>query len=732
MKPNKVFLIIASVFLAFGILLGGIYFYISKTLTPENVRTLITKSLQTNFPHASVVVGAVEFGFGTSIDFRIKEIKVFGKTDLFQLSDARLRIPVWAILKGGGIVELEVNAPKFNLLQMANKSSNWSLAMANDHEDEVAADMASLPAFLISSRLNIKMKDTILTYRLADNNKGELQISKLLVKELGLENPAAFEIDTFFQFEQESLGVVTGKILLIGEADLHRFLSEGKLSVLSVATVSKINSEKLLPIKIPDFRSEIRTELFKDGNIKSNTKTTFKNAEVSLQLVKNSKSIKIEQLNFTSPLQDLVEVLGNAPVGLNPGKSTVALSGNVTVENDSLIPELAFTLSPGATFSLNPSVTTSFDISGKLSNRDLTLGLNNQLLQGRLITSLQYKLPDNFEIKPEQMRPLDISSKGLGLIIKKTVLDSFAVTSKPAESDHDNESAKPKPFILPLNHRLEIRESRFEDLPLEIDHDLSISNSGDVRSKMLVKADKGQLNSNLNITIGEASSGKIVVQTARFPGRIANPFIEKTFGKLSGEIDADINIAFKQQKELLKYDGKFNVSMTGGRLEKVNLSSIIAPLKEKLAILSSKLDEAVAKINLEPDFKVLKAKGMVNNSSIRFKDFHFIAIKEKFDLQGKGVLALNDDDSSEIFATYKDIDGNISSVLKNEIGTEELPLRLIGKGTSLKPDMAYTLKNLSSVYAKKKGAKKIKDSLKKVIKEKDLKKVNKLLKGILQ
>tara|TARA_R110000868_G_scaffold142387_3_gene359718 strand:- start:7303 stop:9510 length:2208 start_codon:yes stop_codon:yes gene_type:complete len=735
MKPNKVFLIIASVFLAFGILLGGIYFYITKTLTPENVRSLITKNLQASFPQASIVVGAVEFGFGTSIDFHIKEIKVFGKTDLFQLSDARLRIPVWAILKGGGVVELEVNAPKFNFLQLPNKDTNWSLAMAtSDSSDEGELSVTALPAFLISSRLNIKMRDITLTYRLTDNNKGELKVSKLLIKELGLENPAAFEIDTSFEFEQEVLGIVSGKILLIGEADLHRFISEGKLAVLSVATVSNIGAKELLPIRFPDFRSEVKLEASRDGVMRINAKTSIRNGELSFQAIKEKSSLSINQINFAAPFQEVLEVIGYNIKGLSAGKSTASVTGAILFEQENLRPELAFNLSPGATYSYTSNINTSFDLSSKLIDNNLSLVLNNQMFQGRLITSMDYVLPQNFNFNSQVIKPVNLSTKGIGLVLKKALIESLMDSSSSVdvqENEKDTDSAK-KGFVLPFTHRLEIRESRFEDLLFELDHDLSLSRSAQVKSTLQLTVEQGKITSSIIANIGKETDGKASVQLTSFPGKAVNPFIEKSIGKLDGQLAGSADIAFKIDNQSLQFDGKYKVLMSNGRLDRINLNDLLLPLKSKLAQFSTKLDDTISQIKLEPDFKKLEASGLVNNSRLNFKKFHLIAIKDKFDLKGSGHLSLKADSPSEVFAIYKDTDGNLSSVLRAEIGTEELPLKLIGNGVNLKPELAYTIKKLAPIYAKKKGTQKLKDSFKKVIKEKDIKKVNKLLKGILQ
>src|SRR5690606_22469337 len=106
MKPNKALLIIAVVYAAFAILLCVVYFYISTRLTPEQVRELTTQALRESFPKANVEVGEVSFNFSTSIEFLISKVRVANEIPLFSLENAKFKIPLWAILKGGGVVEL--------------------------------------------------------------------------------------------------------------------------------------------------------------------------------------------------------------------------------------------------------------------------------------------------------------------------------------------------------------------------------------------------------------------------------------------------------------------------------------------------------------------------------------------------------------------------------------------------------------------------------------------------
>lgn len=749
MKPNKVFLIIASVFLTFGILLGGIYLYVSSTLTPENVRLLVVENLKKTFPKAQVEVGKVDFRFGTSIDFVIEKIIVKKDSPLFSLSDARLKIPVWAILKGGGVVELEVNGPQFNWIHGDNKTSNWEEAMSASASPSAAGKQVDatkksliLPGFLITSRLNVKMKDTQISYVLSSKEKGELQISKLLIKELGLDNPAAFEIDTSFQFEQEDLGAISAKILLIGEADLHRYISESKISLLSVATVSNIIAPKLTPVALPDLRVELKSEIFKEGAILGNIKSSFKNSTISFSFNRTAKSFELKQLAGQFPTQDLLDILGASIEGLSAGRSSLSLTGEFKSENKKLNPNLTFVLSPGISKSLSSAVNIGLNAKGKLVGKELDMLVEAQTLQGTISTSIKGVLPLESELDLQNLKPIEIDSIATNLNIKKNHIDSFmndkdnnqegssAASLEPGTNSQV--SVKSKPLALPFRLNLSIKDSHFEDSTLSGLVSVNVLKTGDINNSLKIDIDKGHYQHNLKANYQKTLWGTINAKFEDFPGQAINPFIPEGNGEIQGKVNGTIESAFKKPLKRIDHKTKFNLVVSNGRIDKINLSDWLGEIIAALGPLSSKVSQAGSKIKIEPGFSQLQTSGTANNDAVVLNKLVIKGNKAKFEIKGKGYLSLVDDKASEVVLDYNDYDGNLSSFLKTEIGTEILPVKLKGEGFSLKPDASYTLKKLSSIFIKKRGVKKIEEEAKKLINDKDKKKLKKLLKGILK
>ncbi len=745
MKPNKVFLIIASVFLTFGLILGGIYIYVSKTLTPENIRVLISQSLQVTFPQAQITVVDVDFKFGTSIEFIINKIDIKADMPLASLSDAKLKIPVWSILKGGGVVELEVNRPQFFWMKGPGSTSNWSNAMQGQVKTKKGGPSdIILPAFLISSRVNIKMKDSIVKYQLAPNEKGQFLISKFLIKEIGLESPAAFEIDTSFVFQQEELGEISANILLIGEADLHRYLSDGKLSLISVVTVSKISNPGITSLSIPDIRLELKSELSKAGTFSTELKGNFLESQISLKLDHNQKVSELTNIKADLLVQDLLSISGARINNLSSGKAVLNVSGKLSLSDKSYIPHLKFNLSSGLNYSYNGLVLQP-SLLGSLDKAELNLKAETPLLQGNFSSDISAKVPLEFKVDYKNFPELKINSVATGINITPNDLSRFKENTSKIKDESSNQNTaegtstdtaivkeEKLPLILPINLQLSVIESRFNSKDFTLSSNLIITSTGIIKNQLSITIEKGKVLSKLNAKYDKELEGKSNLSFSNFPGDFINPFIPEGQLALGGALSGEIVTNFKRSLSELSYDSTFKLKLNEGKLGKIQMNSWIPSIAKEIKSYVPKVSENIGSIKLEPDFSYLEISGTATNKSINFKKIYFKAIEDKFEIDAKGVISLIDSQRSEIFADYKDYDGNLSSFLNKEVGTEVLPLKLVGLGLDIKPDVSYTTKRLSKIFLKKKGTSKIKDIAKKLLKDSDKNKLDKILKGILK
>ncbi len=745
MKPNKVFLIIFSVFITFGILLGGIYFYVSKVLTPDNIRDLLTQNLKETFPKAKVEVGEVDFKFGTSIDFIINKINIETNEPLASVSDARLRIPVWSILKGGGVVEIEINGPQFYWSKLKKSESNWAQAMNSAAVKKNTSSVpVVLPAFLASSRLNIKMKDSKIKYYLSEKEKGTFLISKFLIKELGLENPAAFEVDTTILMQQDSLGELSANILVIGEADLHRFLSEGKLSLVSVATISKIKSIKSGVFPLSEIRMELKSDIYKTGNISGDAKMSFYDSALSLKVSKKSQDIKIENIKAALSVKDFLSFVPTMTNKINPGKSQINIEGDVDLSHQQIKPHLQFSMNQGFSYSqFGQNFSPTF--SGSLLDKKIDMKVELPLYQGQSSTSIKLILPKEFNFN-NYIPDLVIETNANGIIMTKSDLEKINEGSKSGDSVNDtviskssadnnlkknNETKEHQLFVLPLTWQLDVVDSKFTDKDLSLKANIRISSKGNTKFISQMNIASGTLSTEVDLAAVD-NSGKALVTFKKFSGAVVSPFISDKVMTVNGEVNGLLSTNFIQTNDSYKFDSKYDLKVLNGKISKVDPSEWLTSLTDAIKPFFPTINDVIKDIKIQPDFSLLELEGSATNDKLYFKDIFFKGIENKFEISAKGTVFLNNSGESELVADYKDYKGNLSAFLLKEVGTEILPLKLVGLGTSLKPDISYTSKKLSSILLKKKGTNKVRDLAKKFLKDGDKKKLDKLLKGILK
>lgn len=746
MDVKKILIIVSIAFVLFASVLGGVYFYISRTLTAEKVRTVLIETLTTTFPNAQVHVGEVDFHFGTSISFVISQIEVKKDAPIFSLADTRLRIPVWAILKGGGVVEVEVNSPKINWIQKEN-ANNWQGAMVAkevkdakpESESSPSKMILALPAFLQASRLNLKMRDSVISYNLDGTQKGEIIVSKFLVKELGFDNPAAFEIDTKLYIVQENEEFISAKTLVIGELDFQRFLTDEILAAIMVVNVSEIKMSKLEGMRLPDLRADIRTEIDRESTIKGSLKTTFLNSSISLNFEKKNDLTQIGQLNAQIPVSDLLQISAQNIEGLIPGKTSLALSGEVALEKSQIKPNLTFTLAPALSYAVKKDVPVQVNAKGTWSVNDLDISIPVSVFQGEIQNNLKAHIPVSSGFDLARMEPLKLTTVLTNIQITQSNIEALAAkkTNEGAAAKKEGEEKKEvPPFFLPLKWDLSFENGQVLDQKITGSGRLDINRDAHVKMNTDFAIGKGKVKKQLAMNLLPQIKGTLDVNVDGLNGNIVNPFLPNGSGQVKGDFDLKLNGDFAQEKEELTYKMNFNTKITNGRVEKIDPSLWLNDLLSGLGSLTPKAKELASKVKIEPDFSHLSAQGSATSELISLKSFSFKGIKDKFELKGDGKISLEEQKNSLLNIQYRDHDGNVSAFLKREVGTEILPLKLEGKGFDLKPDVDFTLKKLSGLYLKNKGKKiqqkGLKDAAEKLLKGDEGKKINKLIQGIFQ
>ena len=115
MKSNKV-KIISSLLVFFLVVIGGLFYYASTKLRPEEIKKLAIEQTKKVFPRSEVSLGNVQIGWGLNFNINLEKLSV--KTtknnqqfDMMSVDQLLVKIPLWAILTGAGVIEVRLDAP---------------------------------------------------------------------------------------------------------------------------------------------------------------------------------------------------------------------------------------------------------------------------------------------------------------------------------------------------------------------------------------------------------------------------------------------------------------------------------------------------------------------------------------------------------------------------------------------------------------------------------------------
>ena len=142
-------------------------------------------------------------------------------------------------------------------------------------------------------------------------------------------------------------------------------------------------------------------------------------------------------------------------------------------------------------------------------------------------------------------------------------------------------------------------------------------------------------------------------------------------------------------------------------------------------------------IKLDGNFETLNMKGRFTNEEYAINSFTFFGINKKVEITGNGNLyPMPGGKNSSMDVNFTENEGKIADVLQKNVGTKTLPMRLVGPGFGLKPDIQYTLSKIAKSAVKAKGEevlkKAIDKNLDKIIPAEAKEKVKGLLDGFFK
>jgi hypothetical protein len=737
--------IILSIIILFTVLASSTLFFITTKINPELIKKTTIEAIEKNIPGATAKIGTINYSLGSSVTLNIENVLLSekkNKNKLLELKVLAVKIPILAILTSGGTIDVFTDAPVI-FVRKRGDQLNWTDAIGKKVSEVVKDDSSKskidvksieLPSFINKSKINFKLNDLRLLIDLGKNQKSELNISTVQVKDLSLNKSTAFEVASSIKFQIEKNQFFTTNIQVIGEAKLGSIIEKGILDLSTKVSISKTKMDNL-DIVIPNVKGKAKiTGSLNDINvdldvgvdqiISFQSKINIMESKVSakkivLELVPE-EAIKIFGESVKSPLRKVsfagvkLKVLGGATLDLTKSH---------------FYPDLKISTIKSVEIDAAEGLTVFSTIDGVIQGESVSINVKNKTLNGVISANVSTSInPLNIPSDISKLKPIKVNINLSHLKVPRELLQNILwgeSTNKQNEIAVEKKlevTAKGEKVLLP---KVTVKLSG--DRILVGDQETSLKGKivvfkDKISSKdILLKYGEGKLSTVFSTVIHNTSKitneFKIILNqvdvsafNALFP-----PFINDIKGKYNGIVKGNVNIGSK-----INYTVNANITGVNGEIKKLNLKKILKPLIDKYA-----KGKANSLKDFSNKFDSLKLSTLLTEKVAKLNSFEMIGYENSSRITAVGYISMIDKNSK--------VKGKLSStsltpILKKNTGLTEIPYLMRGEGYVLLPNISYTAERLASGAAKeavKKETKKIKKKLKKEAE----KKIKNLLKG---
>lgn len=749
MKSSKL-KIFAIAICVFAIIIGGLFYFASTKLRPNEIKRIAIEQTQKIFPKSEVLLQNVEIGWGLNFKinlqkFSIKAVVDNQKIDMLAVDQLIVKVPVWAILTGSGVIEVRLDAPLMNYHELAPEGNNWTYAMADTRTPEEkkaeeerkrieneGKDPSSALGIFGKSKINVKLSDVLVKYSLRDNSKGEIKLSRFLINGLNFESSTAFEVASSANFTMKDKSSLSFDTLAIGEFNIADLMKNGSVSSLVIVKVNNI-SKTGMDWKFPEITTNIDLLLKKDGELSGNFKTSFESQNKISAKFKLTKQIEISDLNAEIFLKDVANIMG-LDKSIDMSKAKLTSKGNVVYGEDKKISAfINFAISPGIGYS-KEGFTATTTVTGEFKGKDILVRAKTEAMDGAVNTTVAGEFDPNEKFDMAKLKPFDIRVVATGMRVPEKFIRSKLWDKKTTEAANGTAEEGAKGAATSETERKDASKTAAGIPPSVINLEWNNINIGGEdfsgRGKMITSLSSIAID-NMNFKFSKGTGALTQTMTlgknynsSKFNLEMANlnlssfkaflpPFIENFTGTFTGKVNGTATM-FKTTKSP-QYDVNVIADAKNGEIKKLNISDYVNPILASIPIVKDQVKDK--QIKVDGNFETLTLKGRFTNTQYTLSLIDFVGISKKVQVTGSGEIYPQPGagKNSVMEVNFTDNTGKISDVLQKNVGTKVLPLRVTGPGFDLKPDYGYTVSRLAKSAYKTKGEEKLKEAVQKNI-----------------
>ncbi len=693
-------LFVAIIFIVSGLILSSLY--ISSKIDEEQIENFLRSDLKKSFPGSIVEIDQVKLKIGFEVKLTINKVRIFINKDqkeinLIVAKNIIGRINILSFLLGNAEINILIKKPEVSFIEF-DKKNNWTLAKKGKNKSKKTSDSIKkrskktrvdsysiIPNLFTNLKINLKMHNVDIKYSLRNDLKGDIILRKCTIKDFSSGGIAAFKITLNNSFEIKNNKRVTFDSFLIGEIDFTQLISKKIISTSIMMKISNLTyRKKIIPIANANF--DLKIKLNKLGVLSGKIKMTDSdNNSLLTDIIFKDKKLSFLNINSKWLVSNIQKYTSRQYSFLVPGLSILNIRGSALFSQGKFIPDFEFNTMKDLKMIYPTNTKGIIVLNGNFNHEQFLLNGEGKLLGGTVSIKARSKLYDVNGGKFKYFSPvlMKISIENMNISRKKIR------RLRKINNLYDWEDRK---YFLFSNIAIEMSNTKIDNK--DVDGNLNV----ELLKKKIVK-----VSSKLKINSGgaEFSSGFTPLKD-----RIVSTFDLKInhlsfddlslffpvgtklyYGIIDGAIDGKYIINLNNKNRLF---ASYNLKSSHGKIIGYNFAKKINAFFEssrffrgdnnKTIVVNNRFD----KINING--KYANDKNVINKIEIQ-------GYKNIYSLIGNGYF----------YHQQKNEDGKIDLKFHDKTGivNDEIPIRLLVRGSKVSLDEKYTRNKILKRYKNK-------------------------------
>lgn len=392
---------------------------------------------------------------------------------------------------------------------------------------------------------------------------------------------------------------------------------------------------------------------------------------------------------------------------ISPNNSNLIVKGQLSLQGEKIsINDLSLNTSSPIDFRHQSGISGKFGFLGTVKNNRYSIRASTNVFSGEVVSILEggevLKLSD---LKIANLFPKNIKISANNLSFENEFIKKFLYGNDPqidiegkVASVGQSSEAREDSFLKilpPFNVNLNVDNLKIGKEAYFSKGDISFKDEEFKSTNLIFKLANGYAAIAFSATLKDQESRrKINAKIYNFNLSALNGVLPSILESISGNFSGGVSGEMLLKKKVLdSYNLNFDLSVSDGELKRLNLTDYVKEIVEKIDITKTFASKLTLKVS--DQFEKLILKGTADNKKIVLAKMDFVGIKNTSSIVGSGeIFQRGTKGTSHMDFIYKDLSGKIGTFLKNNVGKEEVPLKFVGVEFDLRPDYAFTIKQV--------------------------------------